>query len=78
MWRQAIEAMRRGAKPSRREWYRRPEVWLILAAILVPFGWVPALCRFAWTYGAARRDRRNQAASPASTRRRSESDHTSP
>jgi hypothetical protein len=59
MWRRAIEAMRGGAGPSRPEWYRRTDVWLILVAVLVPFGWVVPLCRFAWTSSAARRDRRH-------------------
>jgi hypothetical protein len=48
--------MGRRARPSR-QWYRRPEVWLLVAAVVVPFGWVPALCRYAWSYASARRDR---------------------
>ena len=76
-WRRAIEAIGRRAQPARREWYRRPEVWLILAALVVPFGWVPALCRFAWTYASARRDRRGDAPSgPADPRDRSDTDPT--
>jgi hypothetical protein len=43
---------------AREPWYRRPDFWLLVGAILVPFGWVPALCRVAWAYAAAQRDRR--------------------
>ncbi len=69
--------MGRRARPSRPEWYRRPEVWLILAAVVVPFGWVPAVCRYAWTFAAARRDRqRDSAPSADPTRAGSETDHT--
>jgi hypothetical protein len=76
MWRRAIEAMGRRARPPRR-WYRRPEVWLLVAAVVVPFGWVPALCRYAWSYASARRDRRRDPApTESSTPERPEIDRT--
>ena len=77
MWRRAIDAIGRRVTRRRQEWYRQPEVWLILAAVVVPFGWVPALCRFAWTYAAGRRNRRRDSSeSTTPTRTRSEADHT--
>jgi hypothetical protein len=31
-----------------RDWYRTPNAWLLVAAVVLPFGWVLPLCRFAW------------------------------
>ena len=36
-------------------WYRRPDVWFVAAAIVLPFGWIPAVCRIAWVYATERR-----------------------
>ena len=38
-------------------WYRRADVWLLLGAIVLPFGWILALGRMAWVTAAARRER---------------------
>ena len=29
-------------------WCRTPEAWCLLAAVVLPLGWVVPLCRFAW------------------------------
>jgi len=60
MWRRAFEAMGGSWSPSREPWYRRPDFWLLVGAILVPFGWVPALCRIAWAYAVAQQGRRRR------------------
>jgi hypothetical protein len=39
---------------GRGRWYRRPESWIILAALVLPFGWLIALCRMAWLYAIGR------------------------
>jgi hypothetical protein len=57
MLKRAFEAIGDRKSPSRGPWYREPAVWLVIAAILVPFGWLPLVCRYAWGYAVARRDR---------------------
>jgi len=29
-------------------WYRTPDAWFLMAAVVLPLGWVLPLCRFAW------------------------------
>jgi hypothetical protein len=31
-----------------RDWYRTPDAWFLMAAVVLPLGWVLPLCRFAW------------------------------
>ena len=31
-----------------RQWARVPGPWLLLVALVVPFGWVAPVCRLAW------------------------------
>jgi hypothetical protein len=38
-------------------WYRRRSIWLMAAALVVPFGWVLPICRVAWVRVSARRSR---------------------
>lgn len=39
-------------------WYRRKDLWMLVAAVLVPFGWVMPLYRFARVRAEVRRARR--------------------
>jgi hypothetical protein len=41
-------------------WHRTPECWYWLAAVVLPFGWVLPLCRFAWVRVNARRAAREE------------------
>ena len=38
-------------------WYRRPSLWLMATALVVPFGWLLPVCRVAWVRAHARRIR---------------------
>lgn len=60
MWRRVAESLALRIAPSNEPWYRRPDVWLLVGAILLPFGWVLALGRVAWSQAAARRERKKQ------------------
>jgi len=42
-------------EPSPEPWYRRADAWALAATILLPFGWVLAVCRLAWVYAVTRR-----------------------
>jgi hypothetical protein len=55
LWRRAFEAMGASPPPSAEPWYRRPDVWLVVGIVLLPFGWVLALCRMAWIHVTERR-----------------------
>jgi len=55
-WRRSLEAMRATLmEPSPEPWYRRADAWALAATILLPFGWVLAVCRLAWVWAVARR-----------------------
>ncbi len=57
MWKRALRAVTGHVPASSAPWYRRADVWLLLGAIVLPFGWVLALGRIAWATAAARRER---------------------
>ena len=57
MWKQAFRAVTGHVPASSAPWYRRADVWLLLGAIVLPFGWILALGRMAWVTAAARRER---------------------
>jgi len=57
MWKRALRAIATRLPASSAPWYRRADVWLLLVAIVLPFGWILALGRIAWATAAARRDR---------------------
>ncbi len=57
MWKRALRAIAARLPASSAPWYRRADVWLLLGAIVLPFGWILALGRIAWAKAAARRDR---------------------
>ena len=60
MWRRFAESLALNVAPSNEPWYRRADVWLLLGAILLPFGWLLALGRVAWSQAVARRERRRR------------------
>ena len=39
-------------------WYRRPNMWLVAAAIVLPFGWLLPIARVAYVEARNRRARR--------------------
>jgi hypothetical protein len=43
---------------AERPWYRRSDLWLLAAALMVPFGWLVPVCRLAWARAGVRRPRR--------------------
>ena len=43
---------------SERPWYRRPDLWLMAVAAIVPFGWLWPLSRLARARAAVARPRR--------------------
>jgi len=53
MWREAWGAGVGAARP----WYRRPDLWAMATAAIVPFGWLLPLCRVAWARAAVRQTR---------------------
>jgi hypothetical protein len=57
MWKRALRAVTIHVPASNAPWYRRADVWLLLGAIVLPFGWILALGRLAWATAAARRAR---------------------
>jgi hypothetical protein len=57
MWKRALRAVTGHVPASTAPWYRRADVWLLLGAIVLPFGWILALGRMAWVTAAARRER---------------------
>ena len=57
MWKRTLRAVPRHLPASSAPWYRRADVWLLLGAIVLPFGWILALGRMAWVTAAARRER---------------------
>ena len=57
MWKRALRAVTGHVPASSAPWYRRADVWLLLGAIVLPFGWILALGRVAWVTAAARRER---------------------
>jgi hypothetical protein len=57
MWKRAIRAVTGHVPASTVPWYRRADVWLLLGALVLPFGWILALGRIAWVTAAARRER---------------------
>jgi len=57
MWKRVLRAVTGHVPASSAPWYRRADVWLLLGAIVLPFGWLLALGRAAWVTAAARRAR---------------------
>jgi hypothetical protein len=57
MWKRALRAVSARVPASNAPWYRRADVWLLLGAIVLPFGWILALGRLAWATATARRGR---------------------
>ena len=57
MWKRAFLAVTGRVPASSAPWYRRADIWLLLGAIVLPFGWILALGRIAWVTAAARRER---------------------
>jgi hypothetical protein len=57
MWKRALRAVTGHVPASSAPWYRRADVWLLLGAIVLPFGWILALGRVAWVTATARRER---------------------
>ena len=57
MWKRALRAVTGPVPASTAPWYRRADVWLLLGAVVLPFGWILALGRIAWATAAARRGR---------------------
>jgi len=56
VWKRAFEAI--GATASAGDpWYRRPDAWVVVGTVVLPFGWVLALGRLAWAYLESRRTR---------------------
>ena len=39
-------------------WYRRPNMWLVAAAVVLPFGWLLPIARVAYVEARSRRARR--------------------
>ena len=46
-WKQLIASLRI-APPTGQPWYRRPDIWLLAAAVVLPFGWILPLARITW------------------------------
>ena len=68
MWKRALRAVTAHVPASSEPWYRRADVWLLLGAVVLPFGWILGLGRIAWARVSARRQRRRASeafASPA-------------
>jgi hypothetical protein len=57
-WRRLVGWLRAFLARSSAPWYRRPDVWVLVGTILLPFGWSIALCRIGWAYLSARRAER--------------------
>ena len=57
-------------------WYRRADAWLIVGAIVLPFGWVLAVARIAWAWVRAWRARRRAARAFAASLPRAEGEPT--
>ena len=57
MWKRALRAVTSHLPASSAPWYRRADVWLLLSALLLPFGWILALGRIAWVTATGRRGR---------------------
>jgi hypothetical protein len=57
MWKRVLRGITGHVSASSAPWYRRADVWLLLGAIVLPFGWILALGRVAWVTAAARRGR---------------------
>lgn len=57
MWKRALRAVTGTVPASSAPWYRRADIWLLLGAIVLPFGWILALGRVAWVTATARRER---------------------
>ena len=57
MWKRALRTVSAYVPASNVPWYRRADVWLLLGAIVLPFGWILVLGRMAWVTAAARRER---------------------
>jgi len=67
MWKRALQAVADHVPPSSEPWYRRADVWLLLGAIVLPFGWILAVARIAWAKAMAHRERRRAARAFASS-----------
>ena len=39
-------------------WYRTPGFWFVLAALVLPLGWMLPVCRFAWVRVVSQRGAR--------------------
>ena len=57
MWKRAFRRITGLVSASSAPWYRRADVWLLLGVIILPFGWILALGRFAWVTATGRRER---------------------
>jgi hypothetical protein len=57
MWKRALRTVSAHVPASNVPWYRRADVWLLLGAIVLPFGWILALGRLAWVAATGRRAR---------------------
>lgn len=55
MWRRAFQSSGGDTRPSTEPWYRRSDVWLVVGAILLPFGWLLVAARVTWGYARSRR-----------------------
>jgi hypothetical protein len=55
MWKRAISAIQRDAPAAPAPWYRRPELWLLVGVVVLPFGWLLLAGRFAWGVAVSRR-----------------------
>jgi hypothetical protein len=54
LWERALEAVGTCPAPAAVPWYRRPETWMALGVIVLPFGWVVVAWRVAWLYATRR------------------------
>jgi len=61
MYKRVLRAITDPLPASGVPWYRRADVWLLVGAIVLPFGWILAVARMAWAWLVAWRARRRAA-----------------
>ena len=77
MYRRVLRAIADHLPASGVPWYRRADAWLLLGAIVLPFGWIIAVARIGWAWVREWRAQRRAARDFAASLPRPESEPTS-
>jgi hypothetical protein len=76
MYERVLRAIADRLPASGTPWYRRADAWLLVGAIVLPFGWILAVARIAWAWVMAWRARRRAARAFPATLPRPEGEPT--